>query len=224
MSSIYTYLEISTTSIISRTILVQRTTVLVNFPPREVETFNFGRSLRSWYFTTKNIFCTCGLICWFHPTFLAHPWVREGGDASEIPLDISVLSNMRQFVKYSLLKQFALRVSSFLSLYYLYLNFCGPIQKVYHLLPWGYFIILQALASTLDEEELADLKDQFHAIDVDKNGSISLEEMRQVFFFLSFCARGEKELVLVFPFIIVLRGSIILSSLKFFPRNSDGPR
>ncbi|XP_055803254.1 calcium-dependent protein kinase 28-like [Solanum dulcamara] len=76
---------------------------------------------------------------------LSHPWVREGGDASEIPLDISVLSNMRQFVKYSRLKQFALR----------------------------------ALASTLDEEELADVRDQFSAIDVDKNGVISLEEMRQ---------------------------------------------
>ncbi|XP_022849000.1 calcium-dependent protein kinase 16-like [Olea europaea var. sylvestris] len=78
-------------------------------------------------------------------TFPAHPWVREGGEASEIPLDISVLYNMRQFVTYSRLKQFALR----------------------------------ALASTLDEEELADLRDQFDAIDVDKNGSISLEEMRQ---------------------------------------------
>ncbi|XP_010934521.1 calcium-dependent protein kinase 18 isoform X2 [Elaeis guineensis] len=76
---------------------------------------------------------------------LSHPWVREGGDASEIPLDISVLSNMRQFVKYSRFKQFALR----------------------------------ALASTLNEEELADLKDQFDAIDIDKSGSISLEEMRQ---------------------------------------------
>ncbi|KAK7262953.1 hypothetical protein RJT34_30535 [Clitoria ternatea] len=76
---------------------------------------------------------------------LSHPWVREGGEALEIPIDISVLSNMRQFVKYSRFKQFALR----------------------------------ALASTLNEEELADLKDQFHAIDVDKNGSISLEEMRQ---------------------------------------------
>ena len=52
---------------------------------------------------------------------------------------------MRQFVKYSRLKQFALR----------------------------------ALASTLNPEELSDLKDQFDAIDVDKNGSISLEEMRQ---------------------------------------------
>lgn len=76
---------------------------------------------------------------------LSHPWVREGGDASEIPLDISVLSNMRKFVKYSRLKQFALR----------------------------------ALASTLGDEELANLRDQFDAIDVDKNGSISLEEMRQ---------------------------------------------
>ncbi|RDX96955.1 Calcium-dependent protein kinase 16, partial [Mucuna pruriens] len=77
---------------------------------------------------------------------LSHPWVREGGEASsDIPIDISVLNNMRQFVKYSRLKQFALR----------------------------------ALASTLNEAELSDLKDQFDAIDVDKNGSISLEEMRQ---------------------------------------------
>ncbi|KAK8940447.1 Calcium-dependent protein kinase 28 [Platanthera zijinensis] len=76
---------------------------------------------------------------------LSHPWVREGGDAREIPLDISVLSNMRQFVKYSRLKQFALR----------------------------------ALASTINENELADLRDQFDAIDVDKNGAISLDEMRQ---------------------------------------------
>ncbi|RZC66661.1 hypothetical protein C5167_010351 [Papaver somniferum] len=75
---------------------------------------------------------------------LSHPWVREGGNASEIPIDISVLSNMRQFVKYGRLKQFALR----------------------------------ALASTLNEDEMSDLRDQFDAIDVDKNGSISLEEMR----------------------------------------------
>ncbi|XP_010547427.1 PREDICTED: calcium-dependent protein kinase 28 [Tarenaya hassleriana] len=76
---------------------------------------------------------------------LSHPWVREGGNASEIPIDISVLNNLRQFVKYSRLKQFALR----------------------------------ALASTIDEAEIADLRDQFDAIDVDKNGVISLEEMRQ---------------------------------------------
>lgn len=76
---------------------------------------------------------------------LSHKWVRDGGTASDIPIDISVLSNIRQFVKYSRMKQFALR----------------------------------ALASTLNDDELADLRDQFDAIDVDKNGSISLEEMRQ---------------------------------------------
>ncbi|XP_074308590.1 calcium-dependent protein kinase 28-like [Silene latifolia] len=76
---------------------------------------------------------------------LSHQWVREGGNASDIPLDISVLRNMRQFVKYSRMKQFA----------------------------------LGALAKTLNEEELADLRDQFDAIDVDKSGTISLEEMRQ---------------------------------------------
>lgn len=76
---------------------------------------------------------------------LSHPWVREGGDASEIPLDISVLCQMRDFVKYSRLKQFALR----------------------------------ALASTLAQEELAGLRDQFDAIDIDKSGSITLEEIRQ---------------------------------------------
>lgn len=42
------------------------------------------------------------------------------------------------------------------------------------------FFHAQALASTLKEEELADLKDQFDAIDVDKSGSISIEEMRHV--------------------------------------------
>lgn len=42
----------------------------------------------------------------------AHPWVREDGDASEIPLDISILNNIREFVKYSRLKQIALRVNT----------------------------------------------------------------------------------------------------------------
>ncbi|XP_048620332.1 calcium-dependent protein kinase 18-like [Brassica napus] len=41
---------------------------------------------------------------------LSHSWVREGGEASEIPIDISVLENMRQFVKFSRLKQIALKV------------------------------------------------------------------------------------------------------------------
>ncbi|KAL6498034.1 Calcium-dependent protein kinase 18 [Orobanche gracilis] len=104
---------------------------------------------------------------------LSHPWVREGGEASEIPLDISVLSNMRQFVKYSRFKQFALR----------------------------------ALASTLDEEELSNLRDQFDAIDVDKNGVISLEEMRQAL---------EKDL----PW--KMKDSRVLEILQAIDSNTDG--
>lgn len=76
---------------------------------------------------------------------LSHPWVRVGGNASDFPLDISVLSNMREFVKYSRLKQLALK----------------------------------ALASTLDSTEIADLRDQFDAIDMDQNGTITLDEIKQ---------------------------------------------
>jgi len=46
--------------------------------------------------------------------------------------------------------------------------------------------ISQALASTLNEEELADLRDQFDAIDVDKSGTITLEEMKLVCFVVCF--------------------------------------
>lgn len=43
--------------------------------------------------------------------------------------------------------------------------------------PWFY---LQALASTLEDSDIADLRDQFNAIDIDRNGTITLEEMREV--------------------------------------------
>jgi len=108
----------------------------------------------------------------------AHPWVREGGEASDIPVDISVLSNMRQFVKYSRFKQFALRVIIVITKNNFNTTFIFP----YNISLWHG----QALASTLNEEELADLKDQFDAIDIDKSGSISIEEMRHVGF-VSIC-------------------------------------
>ena len=83
-------------------------------------------------------------------------------------------------MKYSRLKQFALRVcfpplfNSKLQMILISMFFRSQLRDE--------FAMSQALASTLDEEELADLRDQFHAIDVDKNGAISLEEMRQVCF------------------------------------------
>jgi calcium-dependent protein kinase len=82
---------------------------------------------------------------------------------------------MRQFVKYSRFKQFALRVIIFITKLILsFPHFFFP----YSIALWH----IQALASTLNEEELADLKDQFDAIDIDKSGSISIEEMRHVSF------------------------------------------
>ena len=42
------------------------------------------------------------------------------------------------------------------------------------------FVLLQALASTLDSSDIQDLRDQFNAIDIDRNGTITLEEMRDV--------------------------------------------
>jgi calcium-dependent protein kinase len=34
------------------------------------------------------------------------------------------------------------------------------------------------LASTLDSDEISDLRDQFDAMDMDRNGTITLDEMR----------------------------------------------
>ncbi|CAI5945392.1 unnamed protein product [Closterium sp. NIES-64] len=76
---------------------------------------------------------------------LSHKWVKEGGDASSVPLDIAVLSNMREFVKYSRLKQMALK----------------------------------ALATTLEENEVQALRDQFNAMDINKDGTITIDEIRQ---------------------------------------------
>lgn len=111
--------------------------------------------------------------------FAAHPWVREDGNALEIPIDISVLHNLRQFVKFSRFKQFALRV-----IYnkHIYDRVISRINKsmASSFRTSNLSGFTQALASTLSKQELAGLKDQFDAIDVDKNGTISLEEMRHV--------------------------------------------
>ncbi|MBA0728157.1 hypothetical protein Golax_001081 [Gossypium laxum] len=41
---------------------------------------------------------------------LEHPWIREGGNASDKPLDSAVLSRMKQFRRMNKLKQLALKV------------------------------------------------------------------------------------------------------------------
>lgn len=67
------------------------------------------------------------------PDISEHPWVREGGETLEIPIDIFVLSNMQQFVKYSRLKQFATRVREINSSIFM---LEGEILYVFDIITW----------------------------------------------------------------------------------------
>lgn len=43
--------------------------------------------------------------------YLEHPWIREGGEASDKPIDSAVLSRMKQLRAMNKLKKLALKVS-----------------------------------------------------------------------------------------------------------------
>jgi hypothetical protein len=43
---------------------------------------------------------------------LEHPWLKEGGNASDTPIDSAVLSRMKQFRAMNKLKKLALKVST----------------------------------------------------------------------------------------------------------------
>ncbi|KAI5066767.1 hypothetical protein GOP47_0017295 [Adiantum capillus-veneris] len=73
---------------------------------------------------------------------LSHPWVREE-EARDIPLDVAILSNIREFVRSSHLRKIALR----------------------------------AVTSILSSTEIANLEDQFKAMDTDKDGALSQAEI-----------------------------------------------
>ncbi|KAF5949649.1 hypothetical protein HYC85_011642 [Camellia sinensis] len=45
-----------------------------------------------------------------YPAYLEHPWIREGGEASDKPIDSAVLSRMKQFRAMNKLKKLALKV------------------------------------------------------------------------------------------------------------------
>ena len=45
---------------------------------------------------------------------LEHPWIREGGEASDKPIDSAVLSRMKQFRTMNKLKQLALKVGYYI--------------------------------------------------------------------------------------------------------------
>ncbi|KAI3466250.1 hypothetical protein Pfo_022913 [Paulownia fortunei] len=75
---------------------------------------------------------------------LEHPWIREGGEASDKPIDGAVLARMRQFRAMNRFKQLALKV----------------------------------IAENLSAEEIQGLKAMFKNIDMDKNDTITYEELK----------------------------------------------
>ncbi|KAG2632594.1 hypothetical protein PVAP13_2NG109900 [Panicum virgatum] len=75
---------------------------------------------------------------------LQHPWLREGGDASDKPIDSAVLSRMKQFRAMNKLKK----------------------------------MVLKAIASNLNEEEIKGLKQMFMNKDTDNSGTITYEELK----------------------------------------------
>nr|CAD1819226.1 unnamed protein product [Ananas comosus var. bracteatus] len=109
---------------------------------------------------------------------LEHPWLREGGEASDKPIDSAVLSRMKQFRAMNKLKKMALKViaenlneEEIKGLKQMFINIdtdnSGTIT--YEELKTG----LARLGSKLSEAEVKQLMD---AADVDGNGSIDYIE------------------------------------------------
>ncbi|PSS04699.1 Calcium-dependent protein kinase [Actinidia chinensis var. chinensis] len=109
---------------------------------------------------------------------LEHPWIREGGEASDKPIDSAVLSRMKQFRAMNKLKQLALKViaenlsaEEIKGLKAMFTNIdtdkSGTIT--YEELKTG----LARLGSRLSEAEVKQLMD---AADVDGNGTIDYIE------------------------------------------------
>lgn len=60
-------------------------------------------------------------------------------------------------------------------------GYSGCVTRVCHLKHYHPPVIcLQALAQTLDDNDLQALRDQFDAMDINKDGTITLDEIRQV--------------------------------------------
>ncbi|XP_042389435.1 calcium-dependent protein kinase 1-like isoform X1 [Zingiber officinale] len=80
---------------------------------------------------------------------LKHPWIREDGEAPDNPLDLTVISRMKQFRAMNKLKKVALK------------NTCA-----------------QVIAESLSEEEIIGLKEMFKSMDTDNSGTLTVEELK----------------------------------------------
>ncbi|XP_022926931.1 calcium-dependent protein kinase 21-like isoform X2 [Cucurbita moschata] len=109
---------------------------------------------------------------------LEHPWIREGGDASDKPIDSAVLSRMKQFRAMNKLKKLALKVIAEnlseeeikgLKAMFANIDTDNSGNITYDELKTG----LARLGSRLSE---AEVKQLMEAADVDGNGSIDYIE------------------------------------------------
>lgn len=108
-------------------------------------------------------------------TFVGHPWVQVDGVAPDKPLDSAVLSRMKQFSAMNKLKKMALRVS--LSICKITIDQKKSIYVETSLLNITLYV-LQVIAESLSEEEIAGLKEMFRMIDTDNSGQITFEELK----------------------------------------------
>jgi len=104
-----------------------------------------------------------------------HPWIREDGDASDEPMDITVIARMRQFTATNKLKKVALKVTDicqFILIYLLdgHLFSCLIVKLIYAL--------YQVIAEDLSEEEIIGLKEIFKSMDTDCSGTITFDELK----------------------------------------------
>ena len=104
--------------------------------------------------------------------FEEHPWLREGGEASDKPIDSAVLSRMKQFRAMNKLKKLALKVRS--KILHLVARFDSPLYLSSYRL-----ILTQVIAENIDTEEIQGLKAMFANIDTDNSGTITYEELKE---------------------------------------------
>ncbi|RWW50071.1 hypothetical protein BHE74_00043692 [Ensete ventricosum] len=102
------------------------------------------------------------------PFWAEHPWLVEGGEASDNPIDSAVLSRMKQFRAMNKMKKMALKVSDH---HQMVLSIASE-SLVLTVSP------IQVIAENLSEEEIKGLKQMFTNMDTDKSGTITYDELK----------------------------------------------
>lgn len=132
---------------------------------------------------------------------LSHPWVREDGNAPDVPLDISVMSHMRQFADFGKLKQLALKhvASTFdedeirhLRDQFLQMDTDGSGTITFDEM----FTAMRKMKTGEDSMSLYEetqIRKILEAMDTDKNGEIDYLEFVAATMHINQLTKGEKE-------------------------------